>query len=76
MFLYEFATTSGHAPDDMTDGLLGDLPPNLDWGISQLRRATVGASIRDIPEVPDRIQVWGNGQGRSIASMAPSFGKR
>lgn len=29
-------TPSKHAPNDMSNGLLVDLPPKLDWGISQL----------------------------------------
>ena len=31
--LYALPTTSGHAPDETTDGLLRDLLPDLDQGI-------------------------------------------
>ena len=34
--LYALPTTSGHAPDETTDGLLRDLLPDLDQGIGQL----------------------------------------
>ena len=29
-------TMSGHVPDEGADGALGDLLPDLDWGISEL----------------------------------------
>ena len=34
--LYALPTTSGHATDDSADGVLGDLLPDLDQGISEL----------------------------------------
>lgn len=51
----------------MTNGLLGDLLPDLDEGISQLLDilwcdvAVVDATIHDVPEVLDWIQVWEEG---------------
>ena len=46
--LYALPTTSRHAPDVMTDGVLGDLLPNLDQGISE----------HNVPEVLNWIQFW------------------
>ena len=34
--LYACLTTSGHAPNETTDGVLGDLLPDLDQGITEL----------------------------------------
>ena len=34
--LYALPATSGHAPDETVDGVLGDLLPDLDQGISEL----------------------------------------
>ena len=34
--LYALPTTSGHAPDESADGVMGDLFPDLDQGISEL----------------------------------------
>ncbi|KAJ8358599.1 hypothetical protein SKAU_G00151240 [Synaphobranchus kaupii] len=34
--LYALPTMSGHAPDESADGVLGDLLPDLDQGISEL----------------------------------------
>lgn len=34
--LYACLTVSGHVPDETTDGILGDLLPELDQGISEL----------------------------------------
>ena len=34
--LYALPTTSGHAPDETVDGVLGDLLPDLDQGISEV----------------------------------------
>ncbi|CAB1444405.1 unnamed protein product [Pleuronectes platessa] len=34
--LYAPPTTSGHAPDESADGVLGDLLPDLDQGVSEL----------------------------------------
>ena len=63
--LYALPTTSGHAPDDTTDGLLRDLLPDLDQGIGQLLDslwcdiALADGTRHDVPEVLDWIQVWG-----------------
>ena len=35
MCLFALLTTSGHAPDERADGVLGDLLPDLDQGISE-----------------------------------------
>lgn len=60
---------SGHAPDEATDGLLWDLRPDMDQGVSQLLRslwrgchmaAVVDVAIHDVPEVTDWNQVWGS----------------
>ena len=34
--LYAHPTKSGHAPDELADGVLGDLIPDLDQGLSDL----------------------------------------
>ena len=70
---YALLTTSGHTPDEMVDGVLGVLLPDLDQGVSELLDslwsylAAVDAPIRDIPEVLNWIQVWG-----TMASMPSS----
>ena len=65
--LYALSTTSGHAPDESTDGLLGDVLPDLYQGISQLLDslwcdlAAADGTRHDVPEVLDWIQVCGTG---------------
>ena len=55
--LYALPTTSGHAPEEMTDVLLRDLLPDLDQGISQLLDSlwcdveSVDGTRHDDPEV-------------------------
>lgn len=34
--LYTLPTISGHFPDESLDGVMGDLLPDLDYGISEL----------------------------------------
>ncbi len=61
--LYALPTTSRHAPDEIMDGTLGDLLPDLDQGISELLDnlwcylVAVDAPIHNIPEVSNWIQV-------------------
>ena len=63
--LYALLTTSGHAPDEIVDGVLGYLLPDLDQGISELLDSLWGYLVaadeltHNIPEVLSWIQVWG-----------------
>ncbi len=63
-WLYALLTTSRHAPDEMADGVLGDLLPDLYQGISELLDslwcylAALDALIHNLPEVLNWIQVW------------------
>ena len=63
--LYALPTTSGHALDETADGVLGDLLPDLDQGISELLDSlwrylvVADAPIHNVPEVLNWIQVWG-----------------
>ncbi len=62
--LYALLTTSRHALDEMADGVLGDLLPDLDQGISELLNslwcylAALDALIHNLPQVLNWIQVW------------------
>lgn len=57
MCLHALTTTSGYAPNEMADGVLGDLLPDLDLGHqlapgqSVALLGSVGYTIHDIPEV-------------------------
>lgn len=47
-------TTSGHAPDQMAEGILGDLLPHLEQGISELLvlLSGFGCSDTQLPRAP------------------------
>lgn len=62
--LYALLTTSGHALDEMADGVLGHLLPDLDQGISELLDSlwcflvALDALTHNLPEVLNWIHVW------------------
>ncbi|KAJ8345370.1 hypothetical protein SKAU_G00295630 [Synaphobranchus kaupii] len=62
--LYVLPTMSGHAPDETADGVLGDLLPDLDQGISELLDslwrylAAADAPRHNVPDVLNWIQFW------------------
>ncbi len=66
MCLNTLRTKSRHAPDEMVDGVLGDLLPDLDQDISELLDslwfylAASNALIHNVPEVLNWIQDWGS----------------
>ena len=57
MCLYALPAMPGHAPDEMTDALLGDLLQDLDQSISQLldslwcNVALLDRARHDVPDV-------------------------
>ncbi len=63
--LYALPTASGHAPDEMEDGVLGNLLPDLEKSISMLLDslwrylAAPNALRHNVSEVLNWIQVWG-----------------
>lgn len=68
MRLYALPITSKHSPDEMMDGVLEDLLPDLDQGIDELLDslwcclAASDALIHNVPEVLNSIQfsgTWG-----------------
>ncbi len=65
MCLYALRTTSRRDPDELVDGVLEDLLPDLDQDISELLDslwcylAALDALIHNAPEVLNWIKVWG-----------------
>ena len=61
--LCALATTSGHSPDEIADGVLGDLLLDLDQGISELQdslwRCLAAGDAIIQNKVLNWTQVWG-----------------
>ena len=76
--LYALPTTPGHAPDETTDALLGDLLPDLDQSISQLldslwSPSTVSRAWRRYQETGQYTRRRGGGRRRTTTQQQDRY---